>query len=504
MRFHHLDSLHGRRIAVAITLLCSLATSTAATAADWTFRLQFPESVHHEPYTGRVYVFFSHDEEPRHGPDWFHPGPMIARDVESLAPGESVELSLSSDGLLTYPPDLKSSAIQGLKAQAVMRFNPWEREVGDGPGNGFSAPMTLPGEATTVDLNVDHLVPPMDLKDNEWCRLFRVRSQKLSDFHHRDVFIQAAVNFPPSYHTESDRRYPVIVEIPGFGGTLPLMWKTKPHKSPVEDGVEFLHVILDGHCGNGHHEFADSANNGPWGAALIEEFLPAFDQEFRSIAEPYARMLTGHSSGGWSSLWLQITYPETFAGTWSTAPDSVDFRDFQKIDIYAPGENLYRDRAGERRPIARINGKPVLWLEDFCQMENVLGHGGQMHSFEAVFSPRGENGLPQAMWNPQTGDIDLAVAETWKRYDIRRILEENWETLGPRLKGKIHVFMGGMDTFYLDGATALLKESQEKLGSDAVIEIHPGKDHRTLMTSELRARIAREMGQAYLRGRESP
>src|SRR5690606_29624520 len=134
-------------------------------------------------------------------------------------------------------------------------------------------------------------------------------------------------------------------------------------------------VMLDPSCPLGHHVFADSENNGPVGEALITELIPEFDRQFRSIPQSDARFLTGHSSGGWSTLWLQITYPDVFGGVWSTAPDPVDFRDFQRINIYRPGENMYVDAQGGRRPLARVNGRTALWYDDFDWMEHVLGPG---------------------------------------------------------------------------------------------------------------------------------
>src|SRR5207302_3786661 len=121
----------------------------------------------------------------------------------------------------------------------------------------------------------------------------------------------------------------------------------------------------------------------------------------------------------------------------------------------------------------------------------------QLRAFEAVFSPKGADGQPLKLWDRQTGKIDPAVAKTWERYDIRLILEKNWPKLGPKLAGKIHVYMGGQDTFYLEGATLLLKQSLAQLGSDAVIEIFPGKDHGSLMTTALRNRIATEMANQF-------
>jgi hypothetical protein len=132
-------------------------------------------------------------------------------------------------------------------------------------------------------------------------------------------------------------------------------------------------------------------------------------------------------------------------------------------------------------------------------MEHVAGPGGQLHSFEAVFSPRGADGTPRLIWDRETGVVDTEVARTWEKYDIRLVLERNWPELGPKLAGKLHVFMGDQDTFYLEGATVLLKESLEKLGSDAVVEIHAGKDHGSLLSRALLERIRTEMAEAYLR-----
>jgi hypothetical protein len=133
-------------------------------------------------------------------------------------------------------------------------------------------------------------------------------------------------------------------------------------------------------------------------------------------------------------------------------------------------------------------------------MEEVMGHGGQLASFEAVFSARGPDGRPQKLWDRTTGAIDAGVAKSWERYDIRLVLENNWKTLAPKLAGKLHVWTGGNDTFYLEGAVKLLKESLARLGSDAVVEIHPKRDH-TLRDKTILDRIAREMAERFQRTR---
>ncbi|MFZ9793282.1 MAG: alpha/beta hydrolase-fold protein, partial [Gemmataceae bacterium] len=213
-------------------------------------------------------------------------------------------------------------------------------------------------------------------------------------------------------------------------------------------------------------------------------------------ADSRARLLTGHSSGGWSSLWLQVTYPGTFGGVWSTAPDPVDFRDFQKINLYQPGENMFKDRNGQDRPLGRRGDKPFLYYKPFSDMEEALARGGQLGSFEAVFSPKAVNGLPKKLWNRENGQIDLETAKAWQAYDIRLQLEKNWPNLANQLAGKIHVYMGDKDTFYLEGATQLLQQSLKKLGSEAVVELFPGKDHSNLLDAALTDRMKAEMAAA--------
>lgn len=475
-----------------------------AAASDFAFEVSFDEAIHDKPFTGRVYLFFSKREAsaPRFGPNWFRPEPFLSTQVKDWQPGTPLKIAPGDlEDLRTFPKSFDQVSLDGLYAQAVVRFNPHEREVGQGAGNGFSNVVQIDPQAPakTLHLRVDQLVEPQKFKESKWSKEVVMRSPLLSEFYGHDVEMKAAVILPASYYDQPQRRYPVIYQIPGFGGTHLHGRRSKPVAEKNEEGVEFMRVMLDPNCPRGHHVFADSANNGPVGQALTEELIPHIDDEFRTIDQPAARFLTGHSSGGWSSLWLQVAYPDFFGGTWSTAPDPVDFRDFQQIDLYSDGENMYVDQDGQKRPLARMNNQPVLWYQNFADMEWALDYGGQLHSFEAVFSPRGKDGKPLSVWDRETGEVDTEVAKTWEKYDIRLILEQNWQTLGPKLAGKIHVFMGDEDTFYLDGATVLLKEALSKLGSDAVVEIYPGKDHSSLMTPELMARIRSEMVAAFLR-----
>jgi S-formylglutathione hydrolase FrmB len=492
--------------ALAVAFLGFLLAHPVA-ADDWRFAVKFSGTVHKEPFTGRVYIFFNNSSEPRRGSDWFSPGQFVARDVQNWKPADALEFASSDKTILAYPQPLPKLDLANKSAQAVVRFNPFEREVGGGPGNGYSQVVKLgDSSATTPEFVVEHLVAPRRFVESETRKEFFAHSKLLSDFYGRDVSLSAAVFLPKSYRSDSATRYPTLFIIPGFGGTH---YVTRSQRFVEEaGGVEFLRVVLEPSCPLGHHVFADSANNGPVGTALVTEFLPAFDRAFRTVADPRARFLTGHSSGGWSSLWVQISHPDDFAGTWSTAPDPVDFRDFQQIDIYQPGTNMYVDAKGAERPLARIGLRPVLYYRNFCLMEDVLGPGGQLMSFEAVFGPsapaldssRITSGIrhPMPLWDRKTGAIDPVVAKAWEQYDIHLVLERNWDHLRPKLAGKLHVFMGTEDTFYLEGAARLLKQSLERLKSDAVVELIPGRHHMNLLDRKLSERIQKEMAASYL------
>ena len=469
-------------------------------------RVQFDASIHKEPFTGRVYIFFSkRRKEPRTGPDWFHPEMFIARDVSDWKPGESLEFSVAKQSeFLAFPRPFSEMNLAGYRAQAVVRFNPHERLVGTGAGNGFSNTISIPNglisqKQKPLLLEVNQIVKQRKLQETQWLKQVQFRSELLSKFHQRDVIVQGSVLLPASYYSHPKRHYPTIYQIPGFGGTHIRYGGIRPVKESNKQGVEYIRVILDPSSPRGHHVFADSENNGPVGTSLIEEFIPKFDQQFRSIPKPTARFLTGHSSGGWSSLWVMINYPDHFGGTWSTAPDPVDFSDFQQINIYCVGANMYVDSDKKERPIARRNGKVLLWYRGFDQMEHVLGYGGQLHSFEASFSPRGKDGNPVPAWNRKTGKIDTSVTKNWKKYDIKKILTSHWKQLAPQLNGKIHLYMGEEDTFYLEGATRNLKESMDKISADIHIELFPGKNHSSLMDRKMRDRIRKEMTESFLK-----
>lgn len=491
-------------LALLLVPIISKAQSRATqeSAKPLEFHVTFADKLA-KSFTGRVFVMLSAAEikDLPQKPKWFNTEPFFARDVKDWKPGEPLVVGESA---LSFPEPLAKVKPGTYSIQAVMDFDLGSAACTAAPGNGYSKPLRMaidPAKTGPVKLVVDQVVPQATAKETDHVKFTELPSKLLSDFHRKPMVMRAGVVLPKTFAASPDKRYPVVYEIPGFGGNHTMAHTAAARKASDVAGVEMIHVVLDPGCRLGHHVFADSANNGPCGQALVAEFIPHIEKTYRGVGIPAGRFLTGHSSGGWSSLWLQVTYPELFGGVWSTAPDSVDFRDFQKVDVYAANANLFTDEKGNQRPLARKKDKVMLHYKPFSDMETVMGHGGQLSSFEAVFSPRGPDGRPRLLWDRMTGKIDPETAKTWQRYDIRLILEINWKTLAPKLAGKLHVYMGDEDTFYLEGATKLLKESLGRLGSDAVVEIFSGRDHGNLLNKELRERISREMAEQYRKGR---
>ena len=462
------------------------------------FRLTFDQAALDRPFTGRVFVLLTRAEPTRlpRGLNWFNPEPAFAKDVKNWQPGEPLTVGADAIAFPTPLADLKPGKYF---AQAVL-----DRDLGGisfaaSPGNAYSKPVPFavgPKQPNAVLLNLDQVYREPPFQETDTIQLAEIQSKLLTAFHGKPTRLRAGVILPPSFGKLPDRKYPVVYEITGFGGDHTAAAAVAARKPWDVAGVEMIWVVLDANCRLGHHVFADSANNGPVGTALVTELIPHVETKFRGIGEAGARFVTGHSSGGWSSLWLQVAYPDTFGGCWSTSPDPVDFRDFQRVNVYASGTNLFTDAAGKPRALSRGDRGRVLMYQRFSDMEVLMGRGGQLGSFEAVFSPKGPDGKPRPLWDRKTGAIDPGVAKAWESYDIRKKLERDWDDIGSKLAGKLHVYMGDEDTFYLDGAARLLRKSLAGLGSDAVVEMVPGKTH-ALVDAKLRRRMNMEMAAAY-------
>ena len=440
------------------------------------------------PFSGRIVVFFGKPDtgEPRMGPNWFNPSPMWAINVTNINDGAIIELA--GPAVDVFPRERKAPPVGTWMVQAVADRG-FARSIGNGAGNGYSAAIKWNTTAAAPELVIDKVVQEPVFQASDGVEEFRIRSERISRFARSPVDLKCAIIKPKDW--SQARKWAVVYEIPGFGGRH---YGARRGTGPM-DQIGVVRVVLDPDCPGGHHVFADSANNGPYGEALIKELIPAVERKVNALGTSAGRFVMGHSSGGWSSLWLQVRYPDVFGGVWSTAPDPVDFHDFQRINLYAD-DSMFTDSQGRLRPLARRGEEPVVWYRDFSDMEVPLGRGEQLGSFEAVFSRRDRSGQPERIWDRKTGKIDHKVAESWKPFDIRERLEKNWKSLGPKLAGKLHVYTGGLDTFYLEGAVVRLKDTLARLGSDAVIEVVPGKDHGSLMDSQMRKRIADEIGAA--------
>jgi pimeloyl-ACP methyl ester carboxylesterase len=457
----------------------SAVVQPASSATARQLRLAIDPAVIEGAHSGRVYILLSDKQgEPRRQMnDWFNPPMIFAKDVKDLASGAEIAVD---DSWIGFPVPFSKVKQGEHSVQAIVRRNLDCPNPGEGAGDLYSdaAKMEIPASGDDADdglLRVTQVVKARAFRETEQVKLVEIESPSLTKFHGREFKGRAGVWLPTGFDAKRARKYPVVVSVTGFGGD-----HRGAHGAvrmvPENARGEVIVVVPDPLCYRGHSVFADSENNGPWGEMLVKELLPEIEKRYNG-AGPEQRYATGVSSGGWSSLWLQVAYPEEFAGCWSHCPDPVDFRDFQQCDLYAAGSNLYTMTDGSRRPIARMQGNVALWYEDFCRREWALGPGGQIHSFEAVFSPRGSDGTPELIFDRETGAINAKVAKAWEKYDIRLVLERNWKELEPKLKGKLHVYAGGEDNFYLEDAVALLKTSLAELGSDAEVEVIEGMGH---------------------------
>jgi hypothetical protein len=307
-------------------------------------------------------------------------------------------------------------------------------------------------------------------------------SPALSAFWGRPVAMGGWVVTPPGYGAHGEASYPTVYVSHGFGAAQEdLLARAADIYGAMAAGrtPPMIWVVLDHSGPTGTTEYADSVNNGPWGKALAEELIPDLERHYRMDGRPNGRFLTGHSSGGWASLWLQVRYPKLFGGTWATSPDPSDFHDFLGTDLYAEHANLYVAAKGGPQPMMRDGGKVAATMEEFARLEAVMGPvGGQMASFDWVFSPRGPDGRPLAMFDRATGAVDPAVMAYWRdHYDIAHLLAANWRTLKPDLDGKIRLAVGSADSFYLDGAAHRLQAVMDGLGAKSRFQFVPGRGH---------------------------
>jgi len=517
-------------------------------AAEPLFEVSFAAPVHDGPLTGRIFVALAKSDSPepiQQIGSYTGKTPFFGVDVEQLAPGRTAALD---SRILGYPAgSLKDVPAGDYYVQALANvytqfhradghtiwahMDQWEgQHFNRSPGNLYSAVQKVhldPAAGYDVKLELTKSLPPLTVPpDTAWVKHVKIQSQLLTRFWGHPMYIGATVLLPKGYSDRPGERYATIYIQGHFGLNAPFGFTdgTPPAAGgrgggragsaefsqawmsddfPRMIAVTFQHptpYFDDSYAVN-------SANNGPYGDALLLELVPYLEEHFRMIRAPYARVLTGGSTGGWESLALQVLHPDFFNGTWTMYPDPVDFRRYQLVDIYsdenafvAPGfEYMVPERPMMRTP----EGQVVQTMRQMSQLEEVMGSHGrsaqQFEAWEAVYGPVGEDGYPRPLFDKRTGKIDRSVATYMREhgYDLAAYMKNNWAKLGPQLKGKLHIYVGDMDNYYLNLAVYLLEDYLKSSDSDATFEYgRPKKGHgwQPMTNAELVKMMAVQIG----------
>jgi len=347
----------------------------------------------------------------------------------------------------------------------------WNRS----PGNLYSVPTGVhidPAVASPIRITLKNTIPPIEPPaDTTYVKHIKFKSDILSKWWGRDINLGAIVVLPEGFDAHPDARYPIAYNQGHFPTTFQLTDRFLDDWKSGKLG-RFILVLMQHPTPFYDDSYAvNSANSGPYGDALTQELIPRVEKQFRAIAQPWARFVYGGSTGGWESLAWQVFYPDMFNGTWTFCPDPVDFRYFQMVNIYQDKNAFYPNGAWKTeaiRPWQRTPDDQVLMSEkDASHLEEVLGtrgrSGDQMDVFNTTFGPVGSDGYPKLLYDKWTGEIDRSVAQYWKEhYDLNAIMQRDWKTLGPKLRGKLHLYVGEMDSYYLEEAAFLLKDFLDK------------------------------------------
>lgn len=479
------------------------------------FAISFPDSLSGEALDGRLLLLLSANEEtePRFQ---IADGPqtqlVFGIDVEEMAPGQKIYIDASAFG---YPiqslADIPAGTyyVQGLlhKYETFNRADghtvklPMDRGEGQqwnrAPGNLYSQPVKLeidPHTNRAFEISLDQVIPPIEPpEDTRYIKHVRIRSELLSEFWGRDMYLGAHVLLPEGFDEHPQVKYPLAI----MHGHFPYDfdgWRTEPPDPDLEPdfserfqvegynrivqqeaydfyqtwtGPNFPRVlaIMIQHA-NPYYDDSyavNSQNLGPYGDAITYELIPYIEAQFRGIGEGWARFTYGGSTGGWEALAVQVKYPEEYNGCYAACPDPIDFRAFCLVNLYEDENAYFLDsqfkktlRPGHRDYLGNVNAT----LQDMNHRELALGtqsrSGQQWDIWEAVYSPVGPDGYPARIWDKLTGEIHPEVAQYWKEnYDLTYIMDRDWETLGPQLKGKVHIYCGDMDNYYLNNAVYL-------------------------------------------------
>ncbi len=450
------------------------------------------------PTSGRLFLIFANAQHPeprfRIGSAGPQAIPFFAIDVKQQDWSHPIQLP---DTMLGYPVKrLRALPVGNYVVQAVLDVDTTFSYL-NAPGNLFSRPVSLQHFSVQHDslmIELTYKIPPETLPENtRFIQFVQMKSRLLSRFWKREVFLRAGIILPRTYHAQPGRKFPVVYRIGGFHtrytAVQNMMQDAHPFKKAWEaaDAPQFIVVQLDGEAPFGDSYQMNSANNGPYMYATLKELIPYIERKFRTYQDAKHRFLTGESTGGWVSLALQIWNPTYFNGAWSFCPDAVDFHYLQLVDIYQDTSAFYNEFGYVRPSMRQTDGEPVFSIQQEIWMENVMGRtnryvasGGQWGSWNAVYGPRGKDGLPRPIWDPWTGRIDTSVVAHWRRYDLLAYLKSHWSEIGAQLQGKLHIWMGDMDSFYLNNALrnlAAFLKAVDNPPSDARIFFQPGAGH---------------------------
>ncbi|MBI4476667.1 MAG: hypothetical protein HY654_05805, partial [Acidobacteria bacterium] len=459
-----------------------------AKAGPLRFEVSFPAAAHPRPITGRAFVMISRSADPEPRLQTGQLGiPIYGRDIEKLPPGKPVVIDESVLGfpirsLRDFPAG--DYYVQGFvniyteyrraDGHAVwFHEDQWEGQHWErSPGNLHSDVQKVridPTAGGTIRLVASLVIPPIQLPpDTEWVKRFRFQSPILTKFWGRPIYLGATVLLPRDYQT-STASYPVNYIQGHFSLNAPLGFAegSPVHKEWIRDDFPRMLVVTFQHP-NPYYDDSyavNSVNVGPYGDALLRELIPEIEKRFRAIREPYARILSGGSTGGWEAFALHLFNPDFFGGSWVYCPDPVDFTEFEGVDLYNDDNAFYKQYEWRRVPIPNIRDTEdhvLLTVEQKNLFEYVSGpkgrSGRQMDIWSAVFGPVGKDGYYEPAFDKLTGVINKKVAQYWKNnYDLRYHLEKNWSALGPKLAGKLHVYTGDMDTYYLNNGVRKLQ-----------------------------------------------
>jgi len=466
------------------------------------FEILFPTEVHASPVTGRVYVMLSrkNDIEPR-VQIGFQGNPFWGKNVYSVKPNQGTiidedDFGYPLESIKDIPPG--EYFVQGFVNIYTefkrsdghtlwMHNDQWEgQQFNISPGNLYSEVIKVtvnPSMPTTIRLNCQKVIPPVKMpSDTKWVKRIKFKSKILSEFWGQPIYLGATVLLPKGYAEHPDVSYPVNYVHTHFSLSAPHDFRTEPPETDDEDelaGYEFFKYWNSDHCPRmiavtfqhpcpyyDDSYAVNSPNMGPYGDAFMEELIPLVEKEFRIITKPYARALSGGSTGGWIAFAHQVFYPDFYGGSWPLAPDPVDFRAYELVNIYEDKNAYFHDFGWLKVELPEyrdVKGQIGWTNRNYYYYEWARGDrhrsGENAAVWEAVYSPIGDDGYPKPLWDWYTGEIDHTLTDYWKEHwDLRYYMEKNWSWLGPKLVGKLHIYVGTMDNYHLNNAIEYMEQ----------------------------------------------